>query len=166
MKKIIIIGAGGAGKSTLAHKLGQILNIEVFHLDALFWKPNWTPTPQEEWETMTKQLLAKNSWIIDGNFGSTMDLRIQEADTIIFLDYSTIRCLYGVIKRRIQYHGKTRPDMGDKCPEKLDFEFIKWIAKYRNKKSPKIIEKLNELEHKTVFHFRNPKETKNFLEKI
>ncbi|MFO1445502.1 DNA topology modulation protein [Bacillus sp. Bva_UNVM-123] len=166
MKKIIIIGAGGAGKSTLAHKLGQILNIEVFHLDALFWKPNWTPTPQEEWESMTKQLLAKNSWIIDGNFGSTMDLRIQEADTIIFLDYSTIRCLYGVIKRRIQYHGKTRPDMGDKCPEKLDFEFIKWIAKYRKKKSPNIIAKLNELEHKTVFHFRNPKETKNFLEKI
>lgn len=166
MWKIIIIGAGGAGKSTLAKEIGRRLGINVYHLDSLFWKPNWTPTPRKEWIEITQELLKKENWVIDGNFGSTLDMRMEAADTIIFLDYSTVRCLYGVIKRRIQYHGKTRPDMGEECPEKIDFEFLKWIAEYRKKKSSQIIEKLSKLKNKEVLHFRTPKELNKFISRI
>ena len=166
MKKIMIIGCGGAGKSTLARKLGAILNIKVYHLDALYWKPGWVMTEKGDWETIIKQVIGKDSWILDGNYGSTIDLRANAADTIIFLDYSTPRCLYGVFKRRIMYRGRTRPDMNEGCPERLDWEFIKWVAKYKREKAPDIIAKLEELElqGKEIYHFTNPRETEKFIE--
>ena len=165
MEKVIIIGCGGAGKSTLSRKLGEILNIKVYHLDALYWKPGWEMTAKDKWETVIKQVIEKDSWIMDGNYGSTMDMRAQAADTIIFLDYSTSRCLYGVFKRRIMYHGRTRPDMNEGCPERLDWEFIKWVAQYRSKKAPGIIAILEEFKHqgKEVYHLTNPRETEKFI---
>lgn len=166
MRRILIIGAGGAGKSTLAGTLGQKLGIPVYHLDSLFWKPNWTPLPREQWKITVQKLLKKEEWILDGNFGSTLDMRIEAADTIIFLDYSSVRCLYGVVKRRIQYHGKTRPDMGKGCPEKLDWEFLKWVAGYKKNKSPEIISKLSKLENKQVLHFHTPAEAYEFLKEL
>lgn len=165
MEKIIIIGCGGAGKSTLARKLGRILNIQVYHLDALYWKPGWMMTSIGEWETLIKELIEEEEWILDGNYGSTMDLRTYAADTIIFLDYSTPRCLYGVFKRRIMYHGKTRPDMNEGCPERLDWDFIKWVARYKSEKAPGIMTKLEglKLQGKEIYHFTNPRETEKFI---
>lgn len=166
MEKVIIIGCGGAGKSTLARKLGKILNLKVYHLDAMYWKPGWEMTAKDEWKRLIKQVIEQDTWIMDGNYGSTMDMRAQAADTIIFLDYSTPRCLYGVFKRRIMYHGRTRPDMNEGCPERLDWDFIKWVAQYRSKKAPGIIVKLEEfrLQGKGIFHFTNPRETEKFIE--
>ena len=165
MEKIIIIGCGGAGKSTLAWKLGRILDIQVYHLDALYWKPGWVMTSKDEWETLIKQLIEKDAWILDGNYGSTIDLRTHAADTIIFLDYSTPRCLYGVFKRRIMYNGKTRPDMNEGCPERLDWDFIKWVARYKREKAPGILAKLEgfKLQGKEIYHFTNPRETEEFI---
>ena len=85
MRKIIIIGSGGSGKSTLARKLGEMTRIPVFHLDALYWKPGWVPTPREEWNARVKALVNQDQWIIDGNYGGTLNIRMTEADTIIFL---------------------------------------------------------------------------------
>jgi len=85
MKKVILIGSGGSGKSTLARQLGNKLNIKVHHLDALFWKPNWEGVPKEEQRTVQNELVKEDEWIIDGNYGGTMDIRMNAADTIIFL---------------------------------------------------------------------------------
>lgn len=167
MKKIMIIGCGGAGKSTLAKRLGEKLNLHVYHLDSMFWKPEWVPTEREEWKRLQFEILEKDEWIIDGNYGSTLDIRIEKADTIIFLDYSTVTCLYGVIKRRIIHHRKTRPDMGEGCPEKLDWEFLKWVAEYKRKKSPIIVNKLNQLEQqKSIIHLRTRRETEDFVKTL
>ncbi|MCM3662969.1 DNA topology modulation protein [Mesobacillus subterraneus] len=168
MKKVIIIGSGGAGKSTLARKLGEVIGIKVHHLDALYWKPGWKMTGKDEWEEIVLKIIKEETWIIDGNFGGTMDIRAQAADTVIFLDYSTTRCLYGIIKRRIMYHGRTRPDMNEGCPEKLDWQFIKWVAEYKRKKAPAIIEKLEQyrLEGKEIYHFTTPLETEEFIAKL
>ncbi|WP_409294774.1 DNA topology modulation protein [Peribacillus sp. SCS-26] len=163
MKKIMIIGCGGAGKSTFARKLGDALGISVHHLDSLFWKKGWVPTEREEWKAALSDVMSENSWIMDGNYGSTMDIRLKEADTIIFLDYSTLTCLYGAVSRRIKYHGRTRPDMGEGCPEKLDAEFLKWIALYRRDKAPVIRQTLSQLKGKKVFIFENRKQTHHFL---
>lgn len=163
MKKIAIIGCGGAGKSTLSKKLGNILQIPVFHLDAIFWKPHWTPIKCEELIYKQEQIFSQASWIIDGNYGSTMDKRLKAADTVIFLHYRTIHCLYGITKRRIQYHGKTRPDMGQDCPEKLDWEFFKWVWRYNKTKAPAIHQQLENLDHTTILIFKSPKETRKFV---
>ncbi|RSD29335.1 DNA topology modulation protein [Mesobacillus subterraneus] len=168
MEKVIIIGSGGAGKSTLAVKLGEVLGIKVYHLDALYWKPGWEMTPKDEWKLIVSGILKKDSWIMDGNFGSTLEMRAEAADTIIFLDYSTLRCLYGIFKRRIMYHGKTRPDMNEGCPEKLDWEFIKWVATYKRKKAPDIQARMERLREqgKEIYHFTSPGETARFIEKL
>lgn len=165
MRKIMIIGSGGAGKSTFARKLGQRLQLDVFHLDALLWKPNWVGVPKEEQRHIQKNLVQKESWIIDGNYGGTMDIRMDEADTIIFLDLPRTLCVYRAMKRMVLYRKKTRPDMAKDCPERFNIAFLKWIWRYPNEKRPAILAKLNALsEEKTVVHLRRKKDVRAFLE--
>ncbi|MNW47031.1 topology modulation protein [compost metagenome] len=122
--KIMIIGSSGSGKSTFSRKLGEALNISVYHLDVYFWKPGWVETPREEWIEFNKQLVMKQKWIIDGYYGSTMDIRVHAADVIIYFDLSPWITTYRVLKRRIQYHGKSRVDLNEGCPESIDWQFI------------------------------------------
>ncbi|WP_316571132.1 DNA topology modulation protein [Neobacillus sp. YIM B06451] len=163
MKKIAIIGSGGAGKSTLARNLGKTLGLKVYHLDALFWKPGWVPMDRTAFIRLQNEIMDEETWIIDGNFGSTMDARLEKADTVIFLHYSTIRCLIGIVKRRIQYQGKTRPDMREGCQEKLDWQFITWVAGYNRKKAPSILGKLHKMRDKQIYIFTRPSEAETFL---
>jgi adenylate kinase family enzyme len=142
MKKIAVIGSGGSGKSTLSRKLGDLLNLPVYHLDALNWKPGWVPTPREEWDTLQKELIKQDEWIIDGNYNRTLDIRLEEADTVIFFDLSRWVTMYRIFKRRLMYHGKTRPDLDEGCPERLDWQFIRWVWNFRRDQRPKIVEKL------------------------
>jgi len=118
MKRIILIGSGGSGKSTLARQLGAKLKLKVYHLDALFWKPNWVGVPKNEQRKIQNELVKNETWIIDGNYGGTMDIRLNAADTIIFLDVHRTICVYRVFKRMLQYRNKTRPDMGEKVVRK------------------------------------------------
>lgn len=167
MKKIAIIGSGGSGKSTLARKLGAILHIKVIHLDALFWKPGWVGVPKEEQRLVQSELVKRETWIIDGNYGGTMDKRLNNADTIIFLDIPRAICAYRVIKRWIQYRNKTRPDMGEGCEEKISLEFLKWVWEYPKAKKPVILQKMNALsKEKKVIILKTPKEVEQFLKKL
>lgn len=167
MKKIILIGSGGAGKSTLARQLGAALQIEVIHLDALFWKPNWTPVQREKQVEIQKELVNKEEWIIDGNYGGTIDIRLQAADTIIFLDIPRTICVYRAFKRMIQYRNKTRPDMGKDCNERLDINFLKWIWQYPKTKRPDIVKKLEGLStEKQIIILQTPKQIQQFIENI
>jgi adenylate kinase family enzyme len=166
MKKVIIIGSAGAGKSTFAKKLGKITGLEVIHLDALFWKEGWVPTGREEWIRVQERLLQKEQWILDGNYGGTMDMRIEASDTIFFLNYSTVRCLYGALKRRVINQGRTRPDMAAGCPERLDWQFLRWIARYRRDKVPGILAKLSGLKGKEVYILHQPKEAEDIISKL
>lgn len=137
--RIIIIGCGGSGKSTLASELGKIIHIPVIHLDKEFWNPGWKETPRPLWIVKQESLISKEKWIIDGNYTGTMELRFSAADLVIFLDINTITCTISVIKRWITNIGKTRIDMGNGCPEKIDFEFLRWIWSYSKKQKPKIM---------------------------
>ncbi|MED4018890.1 MULTISPECIES: DNA topology modulation protein [Sutcliffiella] len=167
MKKIILIGSGGAGKSTLAKHLGEKLGIKVFHLDALLWKPNWVGVPREEQIQVQNELVKNEQWIIDGNYGATMDIRLQAADTIILLDYHRTICVYRAFKRMVKYRKKTRPDMGEGCEERIDFSFIKWIWNYPKTKRPEVINKLKQLsKEKNVIVLKTPRETRKFLQTL
>lgn len=164
MKRVMIIGSGGAGKSTFARRLGEELNLPVYHLDAYYWKPGWIPASNEEWDAFQQSLVQKEAWIIDGNYGRTFDIRMKRADVIILLDFSRWVTLYRVIKRRIMYHGKTRPDLHKDCPERLDLEFIKWVWSFRRIKIPGIMEKLREHKDKKIIILKSPNEAKKLLD--
>lgn len=157
MKRILILGSSGSGKSTLARRLGATLELPVIHLDRHFWKPGWTPTPKSEWIETVKQLSQRPQWIIDGNYRSTLDIRLQVADTVIFLDLPPWLCAYRATKRRIRYANSTRPDIAKGCREKLfdpQFpEFIRHIWAYPDRARPDIRQRLgqNSIEKKIVW---------------
>ncbi len=138
-KKTVIVGCGGSGKSYLAARLGEITGIEVVHLDRLYWLPGWVTRSKEEFDGMLEKVYEKDSYIMDGNFMRTMERRVGEADTVIWLDFPTLACIRGVISRVISYRGNVRPDMGDGCPERFDPSFMKWIVDFRKTTRPKII---------------------------
>ena len=164
MRKIAIIGSGGAGKSTLARQLGEKLGIDVIHLDAHFWKPGWTATPDDEWRPLVEELASRDEWIIDGNYGNTLDIRLAAADTVIFLDFSNILCLWRVVKRRIQYHGRTRPDLNAGCPEQIDAEFLRWIWNFPRNSRPRVVAMLEAYaQHARIIHLRSPREAERFI---
>jgi adenylate kinase family enzyme len=164
MKKIILIGSGGAGKSTLARRLGEALAVEVIHLDKLHWKPNWTSPPKDEWRKTVRKLIEKDEWVIDGNFNGTMELRMAACDTVIYLDFPRLVCVYRALKRVLKYYNKTRPDMGEGCRERLDFEFLRWVWTFQKSDKPKIEERINKLGvDKTIIRLRSPKEVEDFL---
>lgn len=167
MDRIMLIGPGGAGKSTLARELGERLGTTVLHLDALLWKPGWKLTTRDEQKEIQRDLFDGDRWIVDGNYGATMDLRLQAADTVIFMDMPRRVCMYGIIRRRIRYHGITRPDMQKDCPERLDFEFVKWVWNYRKYKRPGVLKKLESLgPDKQVMILKSRKDVRRFLEEI
>jgi adenylate kinase family enzyme len=142
MRKILLIGSGGAGKSTLAREIAERTGLPLIPLDALYWKPGWVETPSAEWRNTVVELLQRDSWVMDGNFGGTLDLRLAACDTAIFLDLPPIVCLWRVIKRRMRHRGASRPGMTPGCPERLDIGFLLWIACYRLRRRASVLEKL------------------------
>src|SRR5215510_1182243 len=127
MRRVAILGCGGSGKSTLARSLGRLLRLPVHHLDQLYWKPGWVETPANEWLAIQGRICEEPAWIIDGNYGGTIDLRLAAADTVILLDLPTWACLLGAVRRFLKYRGSVRPDMSAGCPEQLTGEYVWWI---------------------------------------
>ncbi len=163
----MVIGCCGAGKSTLSKKLHEALKLPLHHLDSHYWKPNWTETPRSEWEPIVRELAAKESWIIDGNYGSTLDIRIARADTIIYMDYKTPTCLYRVISRTVKNYGKRRFDMAEGCPERLDINFLHYVATYNLLRRKSQLAKVDKVsKEKTCIILKNNREVDMFLESL
>ena len=166
MKKILIIGSSGAGKSTLAKRLHEILGIEIIHLDQHYWQRNWTRTDEEVWQRKVEKILeGKNEWIMDGNYRSTMHLRIPQADTIVWLDFFPIVCLYRIFKRRLK---DNRADEIDGCKERVTFELIRWaLWKFPRENRKDILKRIEEVKNeKDVFVLKSNKEIEDFLDKL
>ncbi len=167
MKRIAIIGPGGAGKSTLARQIGAALGLPVIHLDAHYWHEGWVETPKEVWEQTVRGLAQGEAWVMDGNYGGTMDLRLTAADTILFLDLPPLLCLVRVIRRQIRYRNQTRPDMGPGCPEKLDWIFLKWIWNYRRDRRPGILEKMAQYAGgRRIIQLQTPGQVRRLLDEM
>lgn len=163
MERIIIIGCGGAGKSTLARQLGEALELPVVHLDKLFWRPGWVQVPQEEFDELVRREMEKDRWIIDGNFNRTLPQRVAYCDTVIYLDFNRFTCLMGVLKRVLTTYGTVRPDMGEGCPERIDFEFLKWVWNFNKNKRQKNYDLLRQATHAKIIILKNRHQVKKFL---
>ena len=166
MKRVIVIGSGGSGKSTFSRQLGEITGLPVVHLDALFWKPNWISTPKDEWAGIVRREIEKPAWIIDGNFGGTRKMRMNAADTIIMLDLPRWLSMYRILKRWFTYRHRTRPDMAEGCNEKIDREFVMWIWSYRKTGRVRAFKDLETQSEKNVVILRTRREVSEFLERM
>ena len=167
MERVIIIGCGGAGKSTLARILGQKTGLPVVHLDQIFWSPgSWQHLEWEAFDALLLQEFAKSRWIIDRNYNRTMPMRMERCDTVLYLDYNRFVCLAGWLKRVIANWGRSRPDMGPDCGEWLDPEFAKWIWNFNRKHRKKYHEMLAQQEDKDIHIFKNRRQLKRFLKTL
>jgi adenylate kinase family enzyme len=167
MKKILVIGCCGAGKSTLSKKLSDRLGLPIIHLDKVYWKLNWIETPKDEFEKEVTELMQNEVYVMDGNYSSTLSMRIKEADTLIYLDYPTWLCFWRVIKRIIKHYGSTREDMTKGCNERFDLEFLHYVLAFRwivGTRIEKILKKGDYLAK--VIRLSNDKAVAAFLQSI
>lgn len=166
-QRIMIIGCCGAGKSTLAKKLEAISGLELIHLDQQYWKSGWVETAPEEWKKKVEKLATQPSWIIDGNYGGTMDIRLKRADLIIYLDFPTPTCLWRILSRTFKYRGTPRPDMPPGCPERFDLEFFHYVATYNLIRRKSLYRKMDSAKkEKQVFILKNNTEVAGFLKQF
>jgi adenylate kinase family enzyme len=131
LQRVLVIGSPGAGKSTLSREIAARTGLPLHHLDRMFWLPGWVERDRDEGRAILSEVLAQDRWIIDGNYGSTLPMRLQRADTVVWLDYPTALCLGRVFKRWWQYRGRARPDMTEGCPESLNLQFLHYVLVFR-----------------------------------
>ena len=164
MQRILIIGCSGAGKSTLARKLGEKTGLPILHLDALFWKPGWVESERREFDAKVLAELEKPAWIIDGNYARTLPMRLEKCDTVIYLDFPALLCIFGVLKRVITTLGTVRPDMPEGCPERFDWEFLKWVWNFNRNNREKTYAQLEKLPAEKVIILKTRREVRKFLQ--
>ena len=136
-KRILILGCCGSGKTTFALKLGELTGLPVVHLDKLFWKPGWVQPTREEFYPKLETELLKDAWIMDGNYGSSLPLRLRYCDAVIYFDLPRPVCMTGILSRSVKNRGQTRPDMGEGCPERINGEFVLYTWRFKkNRRTP------------------------------
>ena len=141
MKKVTIVGCGGSGKSFLARELGRILDAPVTHLDAAFYDDEWNALPLDEFTALQRELVAQPRWVIDGNYNSTLQIRLDACDTVVLMDVSTVAALYGITSRQIR-HGAGHK--GNGVHNRINWGVIKYVATYRRKMRPRVMAKIGE----------------------
>ena len=164
MRRILVIGCCGAGKSVLARALGKKLELPVVHLDQLLFLPGWRERPHAEFDALLETELARDCWVMDGNFCRTLARRLEFADTVIFLRTSRLICLTGVLRRWIRYHGRSRPDLAAGCPEKIDPAFLRYVWNYEKVTRPRVEELLaSRPERCRLIRLNSRREAEHFL---
>ena len=168
MRRILIIGSAGAGKTVLSLQLGELLRLPVVHLDALHWLPGWEKPPRDAWLQIVDELIQRDSWIMDGNYDSTLEPRLEACDTVVLLDLPRALCLYRVLKRSLAHHGRPRPDLNEECREQLpDREFISWIWNYPKRNIPRVRALLQRHEgRKTIFVLKSRRDIRRLVDKM
>ena len=163
MKRIMVIGCPGSGKSTFSRALHKVTGIPLFHLDMMYWNSDRTTVDKSVFQERLSNTIRKSEWIIDGNYGSTMELRLQACDTAVFLNYPLEICLHGITERR----GKARTDIPWIEPEnEEDTEFIEFIKSYNSESRPKVMALLQKYSYKDIYIFKNRNEADEFLNRL
>ena len=162
----MIIGCSGSGKSTLARALREKLGLPLIHLDQLWWQEGWQNVSREEFDARLDMALNMDRWIIDGNYSRTMEQRLSKCDTIIYLDFSRWACLWGMLCRVLGSYGKVRPDMAKGCPERFDWEFVKFIWNFNKQNRVRNYTWIAKTKQAKAIVLKNRREVKQFLETL
>lgn len=146
MKRLMIIGGSATGKSTLARVVGNKLNLPVVHLDRHYWSPGWVATEATEWRRRVAELAAGDAWVMDGNYFSTLDLRLPRAQALVWLDLPRRIYFPRAIRRLVSNYGRQREDVGPGCPERLDLDFLLgWVWRYPTRSRPRTLKLVRDL---------------------
>mgnify|MGYP006336152325 FL=1 len=167
-KRILIIGSAGSGKTYLSNILSEKLDIEVTHLDKMYWLPNWERQPVTFCEDLTKELVVSDEWILDGNYIQTLDIRLEKADLVIFLKVNRFKCIASLFKRKRLAKRKKieRDDLADGCVDKLDCSFLKWAFTFNNDYAPKLLEVINKYPDVDLKVFNKREDALEFIENL
>lgn len=167
-KRILIIGSAGSGKTYLSNILSKKLDIDVTHLDKIYWLPNWEKQPVTFCEDLTKELVIPDEWILDGNYIQTLDIRLEKADLVIFLKVNRFKCIASLFKRRrlTKKHLINRDDLAEGCVDKLDFCFLKWAFTFNNDYAPKLLEVINKYPDVDLKVFNKREDALEFIENL
>jgi adenylate kinase family enzyme len=165
MKRALVLGCPGAGKSTLSKELAASTGLPLVHLDQIFWRPGWVEPSKEEWRLQVAAELAKPEWILDGNFGSTLLQRLEAADTVILLDLPRMVCLLRVLERIFVSLGRQRPDMAEGCAERFDLKFLLYVWNFGKNHRPKLLERFEAFAGEKIL-LRSPAEVRQFLQSM
>ena len=157
-KRVAVIGCPGGGKSTFSRALRDRVDLPLYHLDVIYWRDDRTHLSKEEFYPLMQEIIARDEWIMDGNYGSTMEWRISACDLLIFLDYPAEVCLEGVRARR----GQKRSDM-PWVEEGDDQEFLEFIRAFETESRPRILELIGKYPDKAVVTFRTREEAEGYL---
>jgi len=157
MERVLIVGCSGNGKSVFARELGERTGLPVIHLDRVYWQTGWKEPESGEWRAAVKDLIAEPRWIMDGNYGSTLAMRLQRADTVFFFDLPRWLALTRVLRRTWRHYGRTRADLADGCPERLDWTFLKFVWNFNRNHRPRTIAALSNFDGDLVV-FQRPAE--------
>ena len=167
MKRVLILGPSGTGKTTLSLKLEKLLNLSPLHLDALHFKSGWELREKSMVrEEIKKFMNENNTWVMDGNWSHSLPLRLMKADTVIYLDYGVEVSREGVLQRNRDHNGKSRPDI-PQCIERLDDEFWGYIENFEETTGKSLKERISKLDKGIdVYIFKSRKDCEVFFDKI
>lgn len=169
MQRILVVGvSAGTGKSTFARALGEKLSFSVTYLDGLYFEAGWKEVSSEVFQQRQADVISNSTWIIEGNYSNTLSVRDERADTIIYLELPLSLCLYRVLKRRVRFHRQTRPELGEGCPERLNFEFLKYIVITYKKRKLSMSNKMQQYQDsgKKVFLLQSRQQIDGFLKNL
>lgn len=167
IKRVMIIGQPGSGKSTLARLLGSKLALPVVHIDLIHWQSGWIERSGPEKDKLCAEVHARDEWIFEGGRSNTWPERLDRADTLIFLDFPLRIRSYRILKRRFEYHGMSRPDLPEGCPENINREFVSFVWRTRKSARARMIELFDLVPaDKQKYRLHNRSEVESFLENI
>ena len=142
VERIAIVGCGGSGKSHVARELGRLLELPVTHLDAVYFDDRWNPLPMEQFEAAQRDLVATPRWVIDGNYHSTVQVRLAAADTVVFMDLPTGACRWGILSRSVRHGRGQHPSDG--VYNRITRDVLRYVLGYRRRMRPRVLEKIHQ----------------------
>lgn len=167
--RIIILGPAGSGKTTLSKFISKEFNIEAIHLDKEYWLPNWQRPEKDEWNKKLQTYVDKESWIMDGNYIDSLDIRLEKADLVIMLDIDLKTCINSIILRTVKGYFIKRKDLAEGCSDKFDESkknLISWTKQFKTAYFPQLIDLCIKYPHVDIKLFRTRKGARQFIERI
>ena len=163
MRRVLVIGSPGAGKSTLATQLAAALEFPVHYLDLHHWMPGWRYRDAADARERVRAIVGTPEWVMDGNFAETFDLRMPRADTLVWLDYPRVTCIRRIVTRTIRNYGRRTPDLPDGCPETFDPGVLRFAWRFPAESRPQILPALDRFGgHLNIFRLGNDRDVAAF----